>query len=140
MPPHAMPSASPPSSVNVYRLIVGPGRSRDSRSLASHTTIASNAPPPIVPNDVPSPRTIMRAPRVRGVDPDPARIERLIEEVQRRSGAVRPKLEKPNPLTQFAEDMTKTVTGVWRDGVQLTAFLGEVTAVTPLARVTKGLT
>ena len=38
----------------------------------------------------------------------------LIEEVQRRSGAVRPKLEKPNPLTQFAEDMTKTVTGVWR--------------------------
>ena len=53
----------------------------------------------------------------------------LIEEVQRRSGAERPKLEKPNPLTQFAEDMTKAVTGVWRDAVQLTAFLGEVTTV-----------
>jgi phospholipid/cholesterol/gamma-HCH transport system permease protein len=52
----------------------------------------------------------------------------LIEEVQRRSGAERPRLEKPHPLSQFTEDMTKTVTGVWSDAVQLTAFLGEVTA------------
>jgi phospholipid/cholesterol/gamma-HCH transport system permease protein len=51
----------------------------------------------------------------------------LIEEVQRRGNIERPKLEKPNPLSQFAEDMTRTVTGAWRDAVQLTAFLGEVT-------------
>jgi phospholipid/cholesterol/gamma-HCH transport system permease protein len=52
----------------------------------------------------------------------------LIEEVQKRGNAERPKIEKPNPFTQFFDDMTKTVTGVWQDLVQLTAFLGEVTA------------
>ena len=51
----------------------------------------------------------------------------LIEEVQKRGNIERPKLEKPNPFTQFLEDMTKTVTGVWGDVVQLTGFLGEVT-------------
>ncbi len=51
----------------------------------------------------------------------------LIEEVQKRGNAERPKLEKPNPITQFIEDMTTAATGFWRDGVQLTGFLGEVT-------------
>jgi phospholipid/cholesterol/gamma-HCH transport system permease protein len=52
----------------------------------------------------------------------------LIEEVQRRSRAERPKLEKPNALKQFTADMVNTLTGVAGDAVQLTAFLGEVTA------------
>ena len=52
----------------------------------------------------------------------------LIEEVQRRSRAERPRLEKRGALTSFLEDMTCAVTGVWRDAVQLTGFLGEVTA------------
>ncbi len=52
----------------------------------------------------------------------------LIEEVQSRSRGERPKIEKRGALTQFTEDMTKAVTGAWTDGVQLTAFLGEVTA------------
>ncbi|MGH6793308.1 MAG: MlaE family ABC transporter permease [Methyloceanibacter sp.] len=52
----------------------------------------------------------------------------LIEEVQSRGNAKRPVLEKQNPLLQFADDMTRALTGVWQDVVQLTAFLGEVTA------------
>jgi phospholipid/cholesterol/gamma-HCH transport system permease protein len=52
----------------------------------------------------------------------------LIEEVQRRGHAERPKLEKRSPLQFFSEDMTRALTGVWRDTVQLTGFLGEVTA------------
>ncbi|OFW71135.1 MAG: hypothetical protein A2W02_03885 [Alphaproteobacteria bacterium RBG_16_64_48] len=52
----------------------------------------------------------------------------LIEEVQRRGHAERPKLEKRSALQFFSEDMTKALTGVWRDTVQLTGFLGEVTA------------
>jgi phospholipid/cholesterol/gamma-HCH transport system permease protein len=51
----------------------------------------------------------------------------LIEEVQRRGNVERPRLEKPNPLNQFLEDVTKAATSGWRDAVQLTAFLGEVT-------------
>ncbi len=52
----------------------------------------------------------------------------LIEEVQSRGNAKRPVLEKQNLLLQFADDMTRALTGVWQDAVQLTAFLGEVTA------------
>ena len=52
----------------------------------------------------------------------------LIEEVHRRGNAERPEIEKRGLLTQTVEDTTKTLTGVWRDGVELTAFLGEVTA------------
>jgi phospholipid/cholesterol/gamma-HCH transport system permease protein len=52
----------------------------------------------------------------------------LIEEVQRRGRTERPKVEKPNPLRQFAGDMVKALISVWRDSIQLTAFLGEVTA------------
>ncbi|MGC2409870.1 MAG: ABC transporter permease [Methyloceanibacter sp.] len=52
----------------------------------------------------------------------------LIEEVQSRSGAERPKLEKQGAAQQLAEDVTKALTGVWGDAVQLTSFLGEVTA------------
>ncbi len=52
----------------------------------------------------------------------------LIEEVQSRGNAKWPVLEKQNLLLQFADDMTRALTGVWQDVVQLTAFLGEVTA------------
>ena len=52
----------------------------------------------------------------------------LIEEVHRRGNAQRPEVEKRRFLTQTIEDTTKTFTGVWRDGVELTAFLGEVAA------------
>ncbi len=52
----------------------------------------------------------------------------LIEEVHRRGNAERPEIEKRGLLTQTVEDTTKTLTGVWRDGLELTAFLGEVTA------------
>jgi phospholipid/cholesterol/gamma-HCH transport system permease protein len=52
----------------------------------------------------------------------------LIEEVHRRGSAERPEIEKRGFLTQTVEDTTKALTGVWRDAVQLTAFLGEVTA------------
>jgi phospholipid/cholesterol/gamma-HCH transport system permease protein len=53
----------------------------------------------------------------------------LIEEVQSRGRAQLPKLEKQHPIKQFAADMTKALTGVWQDAIQLTTFLGEVTAV-----------
>ena len=52
----------------------------------------------------------------------------LIEEVQRRGHAERPQRETRTPLQFFTEDMTKALTGVWSDAVQLTAFLGEVTS------------
>jgi phospholipid/cholesterol/gamma-HCH transport system permease protein len=52
----------------------------------------------------------------------------LIEEVHRRGSAVRPEIEKQNPIEQFVDSSTKVVTGVWSDAVQLTAFLGEVSA------------
>ncbi|MGV1013449.1 MAG: MlaE family ABC transporter permease [Methyloceanibacter sp.] len=52
----------------------------------------------------------------------------LIEEVQSRGNAERPKLERQGALRQFADDMTRALTGVWQDVIQLTAFLGEVTA------------
>jgi phospholipid/cholesterol/gamma-HCH transport system permease protein len=53
----------------------------------------------------------------------------LIEEVQRRGSAERPKIEKRGALQQLAEDVTKTLMGVGSDAVQLTSFLGEITAV-----------
>ena len=52
----------------------------------------------------------------------------LIEEVHRHGSAEKPKIEKRGLLTQAIEDTTKAVTSVWRDAIQLTAFLGEVTA------------
>jgi phospholipid/cholesterol/gamma-HCH transport system permease protein len=52
----------------------------------------------------------------------------LIEEVQRRGNAERPKIEKRGPGRQIVEDTTKALTGVWSDAVLLTGFLGEVTA------------
>jgi phospholipid/cholesterol/gamma-HCH transport system permease protein len=52
----------------------------------------------------------------------------LIEEVHRRGRAQRPEIEKPNPVTKMVEDTIRALTGFWRDAVQLTAFLGEVTA------------
>ncbi len=52
----------------------------------------------------------------------------LIEEVQSRSGATRPKLEKQGAVQQLVEDVTNALTGAWSDLVQLTSFLGEVTA------------
>ena len=52
----------------------------------------------------------------------------LIEEVHRRGQAQRPEIEKTNPVEKMIEDASKAVTGAGRDAVQLTAFLGEVTA------------
>jgi phospholipid/cholesterol/gamma-HCH transport system permease protein len=52
----------------------------------------------------------------------------LIDEVRRRGGAERPTIEKRKPLQFFTDDMTRALTGVWRDAVQLTAFLGEITS------------
>ena len=52
----------------------------------------------------------------------------LIEEVSRRGGAERPEIERRSKMQFLTEDMTKALTGVWRDAVQLTGFLGEVTA------------
>jgi len=52
----------------------------------------------------------------------------LIEEVHRRGQAQRPEIEKTNPVEKMIEDASKAVTGAARDAVQLTAFLGEVTA------------
>lgn len=52
----------------------------------------------------------------------------LIEEVQSRGNAKRPKLEQTSLLSQFAGDMTRALTSAWDDVIQLTAFLGEVTA------------
>ncbi len=52
----------------------------------------------------------------------------LIEEVHRRGQAQRPEIEKTNPVEKMIEDASKAMTGAGRDAVQLTAFLGEVTA------------
>ena len=52
----------------------------------------------------------------------------LIDEVRRRGGAERPTIEKRKPLQFFTDDMTRALTCVWRDAVQLTAFLGEITS------------
>jgi phospholipid/cholesterol/gamma-HCH transport system permease protein len=52
----------------------------------------------------------------------------LIEEVQSRGNAKRPKLDQPSVLAQFTGDMSRALTGAWNDVIQLTAFLGEVTA------------
>jgi phospholipid/cholesterol/gamma-HCH transport system permease protein len=52
----------------------------------------------------------------------------LIEEVHRRGHAQRPEIEKVHPFEKMIEDAGKAVTGAGRDAVQLTAFLGEVTA------------
>jgi phospholipid/cholesterol/gamma-HCH transport system permease protein len=51
----------------------------------------------------------------------------LIEEVQRRGNTERPKIEKVGVGQQLLGDVSKALTGVWTDAVQLTSFLGEVT-------------
>ena len=52
----------------------------------------------------------------------------LIEEVQSRGNVERPKVKKAGAGQQLVEDVTKALTGVWSDAIQLTSFLGEVTA------------
>ena len=52
----------------------------------------------------------------------------LIEEVQTRGNMERPKVKKTGAGQQLVEDVTKALTGVWSDAIQLTSFLGEVTA------------
>ncbi|MEZ0280292.1 MlaE family ABC transporter permease [Methyloceanibacter sp.] len=52
----------------------------------------------------------------------------LIEEVQTRGNVERPKIKKTGAGQQLVEDVTKALTGVWSDAIQLTSFLGEVTA------------
>ena len=52
----------------------------------------------------------------------------LIEEVQRRGNTERPQIEKIGVGKQLFDDVSKALSGVWRDAVQLTSFLGEVTA------------
>jgi phospholipid/cholesterol/gamma-HCH transport system permease protein len=52
----------------------------------------------------------------------------LIEEVHRRGQAERPEIDKPAPLRQLVDNTTKGLTGIWQDTIELTAFLGEVTA------------
>ncbi len=51
----------------------------------------------------------------------------LIEEVHRRAQAQRPEIEKRDPLKELVDNTTRALTSVWRDAVELTAFLGEVT-------------
>ena len=52
----------------------------------------------------------------------------LIEEVRRRGNTERPQVEQVGAARQLVEDTTRVLTGVWRDAVQLTSFLGEVVA------------
>jgi phospholipid/cholesterol/gamma-HCH transport system permease protein len=52
----------------------------------------------------------------------------LIQEVHRRAGVERPDIERPGTVEEFVESAKNTLTSVWRDGLELTAFLGEVTA------------
>ncbi|MGH6866057.1 MAG: MlaE family ABC transporter permease [Methyloceanibacter sp.] len=52
----------------------------------------------------------------------------LIEEVHCRGSGELPQIEKRSALRQMTDDLTKTLAGVWSDAIQLTAFLGEVTA------------
>jgi phospholipid/cholesterol/gamma-HCH transport system permease protein len=52
----------------------------------------------------------------------------LIEEVERRGSAERPKLAQTGAIQQLVEDVTRALTGIWSDAIQLTSFLGEVTA------------
>ncbi len=52
----------------------------------------------------------------------------LIEEVRRRGNTERPQVEQIGAARQLVDDTTRVLTGVWRDAVQLTSFLGEVVA------------
>ena len=52
----------------------------------------------------------------------------LIEEVHRRAQAKKPDIDKIDPVQQFVANATASFSVAWRDGLQLTAFLGEVTA------------
>lgn len=52
----------------------------------------------------------------------------LIEEVQRRSGTEKPSVAAPPALAQFLADAARALTGVGRDVVLLTGFLGEIAA------------
>src|SRR3990170_348753 len=47
----------------------------------------------------------------------------LIEEVQGKGNTARPKIEKKGAGQQIFEDVSRALTGVWTDAVQLTSFL-----------------
>ncbi len=52
----------------------------------------------------------------------------LIEEVSRRAQAKKPEIDKVDPVQQLMANATAGLSSAWRDGLQLTAFLGEVAA------------
>ena len=52
----------------------------------------------------------------------------LIEEVHKRGSSERPTIKQTGAAQQLTEDVTKALTGVWSDAIQLTSFLGEVTS------------
>jgi phospholipid/cholesterol/gamma-HCH transport system permease protein len=51
----------------------------------------------------------------------------LIEEVERRSELERPQTKSEDGFSRFLVDASRTMTGVWQDARQMTAFLGAVT-------------
>jgi len=52
----------------------------------------------------------------------------LIQEVHRRGQAERPEIDTQGAVQDFVDSVKNALTGAWRDVVDLTAFLGEVTA------------
>ncbi|MCB1443253.1 MAG: ABC transporter permease [Methyloceanibacter sp.] len=52
----------------------------------------------------------------------------LIEEVHRRGKAERPEIDVVPPLQQFLDTFKTSTASIWRDAVELTSFLGEVSA------------
>ncbi len=52
----------------------------------------------------------------------------LIEEVSRCAQAKKPEIDKVDPVQQLMANATAGLSSAWRDGLQLTAFLGEVAA------------
>jgi len=52
----------------------------------------------------------------------------LIQEVHRRGQGERPTTEKRDPLKAIVDSAARGLTGAWREGLELTAFLGEVVA------------
>jgi phospholipid/cholesterol/gamma-HCH transport system permease protein len=52
----------------------------------------------------------------------------LIQEVHRRGQAERPEIESRGGVQEFVDTAKSALTSAWRDGLELTAFLGEITA------------
>jgi len=52
----------------------------------------------------------------------------LIQEVHRRGQAERPEIKSPHPVQEIIDTTINALNGAWRDGIQLTAFLGEIVA------------